>query len=55
MSLIRLEMEERFLDERLDKYLGEVLADRSRSYVQKLIREGNILVNGRPDGGGGPD
>ena len=48
MSLIRLEMEERFLDERLDKYLGEVLADRSRSYVQKLIREGNILVNGRP-------
>ena len=48
MSLIRLETEERFLDERLDKYLGEVLADRSRSYVQKLIREGNILVNGRP-------
>lgn len=48
MSLIRLEMEERFLDERLDKYLGEVLSDRSRSYVQKLIREGNILVNGRP-------
>lgn len=47
MSLIRLETEERFLDERLDKYLGEVLSDQSRSYVQKLIREGNILVNGK--------
>lgn len=47
MSLIRLETEEGFLDERLDKYLGSVLADQSRSFLQKLIREGAVRVNGR--------
>lgn len=47
MSLIRLETEEEFLDERLDKYLGAVLSDQSRSYLQKLIRDGSVLVNGK--------
>lgn len=33
---------------RIDKYLGEVLQDTSRSYIQKLIMEQNILVNNEP-------
>ena len=31
--------------ERIDRYLSEVLEDRSRSYIQKLIKEQYILVN----------
>lgn len=30
---------------RLDKYLAELLPDFSRSYIQKLIQDGNVLVN----------
>lgn len=34
--------------ERIDRYLAEELEDRSRSYLQKLIKEGYIKVNGKP-------
>ncbi|MCR5430354.1 MAG: RluA family pseudouridine synthase [Eubacterium sp.] len=30
---------------RIDKYLKELLPDQSRSYIQKLLKEGHILVN----------
>lgn len=33
---------------RLDKYLSEVNLDFSRTYIQKLVKENNILVNGKP-------
>lgn len=33
---------------RIDKYLSEVLSELSRSYIQKLIEEGNILATGKP-------
>ena len=49
MSLIRLEAEEGFLNERLDKYLGAVLPEQSRSYLQKLIKEGSVRVNGKKE------
>lgn len=45
MSIIRLEAEADYLGERIDKYLGAVLEGRSRSYVQKLIQAGAVLVN----------
>jgi len=45
---IRLEAEENVPGERLDKYLGTILTDQSRSYLQKLIKEGAVLVNGKP-------
>lgn len=48
MSRIILTAEEPFVEERLDKYLGAVLADRSRSYLQRLIRDGSVQVNGKP-------
>lgn len=49
MSLIRLTADENFQNERLDKYLGAVLPEQSRSYLQKLIKEGNVLVNSRAE------
>ncbi len=35
-------------DERLDKWISGALPDLSRSYIQKCIKDGNILVNQRP-------
>lgn len=32
-------------DIRVDKYLGTIIPDLSRSYIQKLLKQGNILVN----------
>ena len=34
--------------DRIDRYLAEELADRSRSYIQKLIKDNHILVNNKP-------
>lgn len=47
MSQIRLEAEESYMDERLDKFLSAVLPDQSRSYLQKIIKDGSVLVNGK--------
>lgn len=33
-------------EERIDKYLNELMDSVSRSYIQKLLAEGNITVNG---------
>lgn len=33
---------------RIDKFLSEELPDMSRSYIQKLIKEEEVLVNGKP-------
>ncbi|MCI8955777.1 MAG: RluA family pseudouridine synthase [Eubacterium sp.] len=38
-------VDEELQDIRIDKYLGGLLADSSRTYIQKLIKENNILVN----------
>lgn len=48
MSLIRLEADENYMDERVDKFLSCMLPEQSRSYLQKIIREGSVLVNGKP-------
>ena len=34
--------------ERIDRYLADNLTDKSRSYLQKLIKEGKVKVNGKP-------
>ena len=46
-------MKEYFIDhntegQRLDRYLSEELEDRSRSYIQKLIKEEYVKVNQKP-------
>ena len=33
---------------RIDKFLSEKLPDLSRSYLQKLIKEKEVFVNGQP-------
>jgi 23S rRNA pseudouridine1911/1915/1917 synthase len=33
---------------RIDRYLAEQFPDRSRAFLQKLIRSGEVTVNGRP-------
>lgn len=35
-------------DERLDKWISSALPDLSRSYIQKCIKDDNVLVNQRP-------
>ena len=34
--------------QRLDRYLSDQEPEISRSYLQKLIREGNVLLDGKP-------
>ena len=34
-------------DVRLDKYLTEVLPQFSRAYLQRLIRQGHVLIDGQ--------
>ena len=46
MSQISLQADETYMDERLDKFLNAMLPDQSRSYLQKIIKDGNVLVNG---------
>ncbi|MDN3513622.1 MAG: RluA family pseudouridine synthase [Candidatus Brocadia sp.] len=36
-----------FDDKRIDRYLAARLPDYSRTFIQKLIKEGTVLVNGR--------
>ena len=34
--------------QRLDRFLADCLPEMSRSYLQKLVREGQILLEGEP-------
>lgn len=38
-------VDDEFFDVRIDKYLGTLMPETSRTYIQKLIKESNILVN----------
>ena len=48
MSLIHPDADENWMDERIDKFLSAQLPEQSRSYLQKIIKEGSVLVNGSP-------
>ena len=45
MKKYELIVEEEYQNERIDKYISDVLADFSRSYIQKLISDDNVLLN----------
>ncbi|MBR6159529.1 MAG: RluA family pseudouridine synthase [Lachnospiraceae bacterium] len=47
MKEYTLTAEEDYENERIDRYLSLVLADLSRSYIQKLIEQGNVTANGK--------
>ena len=40
-------LNEEFVGVRIDKYLNEINKDYTRSFVQKMIEEGNVTVNGK--------
>ncbi len=47
MGQIRLLVDETYMDERVDRFLSGMLEEKSRSYLQKIIKEGKVLVNGK--------
>ena len=47
MEKIELTVSEEYDDYRIDKYTSSLLEHKSRTYIQKLIKEGNVLLNGR--------
>lgn len=47
MKEYKLTVEEELENERIDRYVCDALADFSRSYIQKIIDNGDILVCGR--------
>ncbi len=49
MSAALFEADEEALGERLDKFLCAMLPEQSRSYLQKLIKDGSVLVNGKAE------
>ena len=48
MKQINFEVLSEDADSRIDRYLAQQMPDQSRSFLQKLIREEQITVNGRP-------
>jgi len=46
-NLMKIEIEEEFDNIRLDKVLAAYLTDLSRTYLQKLIENGNVTLNGK--------
>ena len=48
MKQIKFEVLSEDADSRIDRYLAQQMPDQSRSFLQKLIREEQITVNGRP-------
>lgn len=48
MSLFCFQISSEQEDERIDKCIASLTDSLSRSYIQKMIREGNVTVNGRP-------
>ncbi|MHB9924448.1 RluA family pseudouridine synthase [Clostridium botulinum] len=47
MEKISLQVEKEFDNVRLDLYLSKIFEDKSRSYLQGIIDEGNVLVNNK--------
>ncbi len=42
------EVTEEYDGERIDRYLTQIYTDQSRSFFQKLIRSGNVTIQGKP-------
>ena len=51
MEVLKLQVTEEWEGTRLDKFLSNNLDFVSRSYIQKIIKEGNIIVNNRSEKG----
>ena len=47
MKQICQQVDSAYAGERIDKYLAEVMSDYSRSFLQKQLKDGNVIVNGK--------
>lgn len=47
MDEIKIIVSEENDDNRIDKCIHELMEERSRTYIQKLIKDGNVLLNGK--------
>lgn len=45
-EIIEIIVQEEYREKRIDVFLAAQISDKSRSFFQKLIEEGNVLVNG---------
>ena len=43
-----LKMKPEYTGQRVDRQLSELMPELSRSYIQKLLKEGMVLANGKP-------
>ncbi len=48
MELFRFQITEEQDEERIDKCIAALIDSLSRSFIQKMIKEGNVTVNGKP-------
>ena len=48
MEELRFQIADEMEDERIDKCMSLLVENLSRSFIQKLIKDGNVLVNGTP-------
>ena len=48
MEELRFQITDEMEDERIDKCMSLLVENLSRSFIQKLIKDGNVLVNGMP-------
>lgn len=49
MEELRFQITDEMEDERIDKCMSLLVENLSRSFIQKLIKDGNVLVNGTPE------
>ncbi len=47
-DIYRFQVTEAEEDERIDRYVAELADSLSRSFIQKMIKDGTLLVNGKP-------
>lgn len=47
-DLFRFQVTEEYEEERIDKYMSVLIDSLSRSYIQKMMKEEKVLVNGKP-------
>lgn len=48
METIKQTVPEKLANLRVDKYLSETLPDYTRSFLQKIVKEGGVLADGKP-------
>ena len=47
-DLFRFQVTEEYEEERIDKYMASLIDSLSRSFIQKMLKEEKVLVNGSP-------